>query len=186
MESTVSCNLAPRRFDRRTGDRHVAGTSTARLGQTRCDGDSQRGLLHLEQGRYGPIYPRTPACHGFTLIAKIKPGTEADDPRLREDDRGDDRRESARAGTAAAALPALGALRHRAGQVLHVPGHLRYRFRQVHRGRGSAVQGDRRHHDLREARRLPGRTGRRTRRHSSSSSASISAQASSSTGSTHM
>ena len=29
---------------------------------------------NLEMGRYGPIWPKTPACHGFTLIAKIKPG----------------------------------------------------------------------------------------------------------------
>ena len=29
---------------------------------------------HLEQGRYGPIYPRSPACHGFTIIAKVKDG----------------------------------------------------------------------------------------------------------------
>lgn len=29
---------------------------------------------HLEQGKYGPIYPRTPACHGFTIIADVKPG----------------------------------------------------------------------------------------------------------------
>jgi hypothetical protein len=27
-------------------------------------------------GRYGPTFPRTPACYGFTIIAKIKPGTE--------------------------------------------------------------------------------------------------------------
>jgi len=31
---------------------------------------------HLEQGKYGPIYPKTPACHGFTIIAKIIPGRE--------------------------------------------------------------------------------------------------------------
>jgi hypothetical protein len=31
---------------------------------------------HLEQGKYGPIYPKSPACHGFTIIAKIKPGRE--------------------------------------------------------------------------------------------------------------
>ena len=31
---------------------------------------------HLEQGKYGPIYPKTPANYGFTIIAKIKPGTE--------------------------------------------------------------------------------------------------------------
>ncbi len=30
----------------------------------------------VEQGRYGPIFPKTPANYGFTIIAKIKPGTE--------------------------------------------------------------------------------------------------------------
>ena len=34
------------------------------------------GYFALEQGRYGPIFPRTPAGHGFTIIAKTKPGTE--------------------------------------------------------------------------------------------------------------
>ncbi|MET7430934.1 hypothetical protein ABZT16_18390 [Streptomyces flaveolus] len=29
---------------------------------------------HLEQGKYGPVFPRTPACYGFTIIAPIKPG----------------------------------------------------------------------------------------------------------------
>ena len=28
---------------------------------------------HLETGKYGPIYPKTPACYGFTLIAKPHP-----------------------------------------------------------------------------------------------------------------
>lgn len=37
----------------------------------------KEGFFELEQGRYGPIYPRTPACYGFTIIAKIKPGREA-------------------------------------------------------------------------------------------------------------
>ena len=36
-----------------------------------------RDTAQLEQGKYGPIYPKTPACHGFTLIAKIIPGREA-------------------------------------------------------------------------------------------------------------
>lgn len=36
----------------------------------------KEGYFKVEQGRYGPIFPRTPACHGFTIIAKIKPGTE--------------------------------------------------------------------------------------------------------------
>src|SRR5438094_3367248 len=30
----------------------------------------------VEAGRYGPIFPKTPACYGFTIIAKIKPGRE--------------------------------------------------------------------------------------------------------------
>lgn len=30
----------------------------------------------LPQGKYGPIFPRTPACYGFTIIAKIIPGRE--------------------------------------------------------------------------------------------------------------
>ena len=28
----------------------------------------------LEQGKYGPVLPRTPACYGFTVIATVKPG----------------------------------------------------------------------------------------------------------------
>ena len=29
-----------------------------------------------EQGRYGSIFPKTPACYGFSIIAKIIPGRE--------------------------------------------------------------------------------------------------------------
>ncbi len=36
----------------------------------------KEGYFQLENGRYGPLYPRTPACHGFTIIAKIIPGRE--------------------------------------------------------------------------------------------------------------
>ena len=36
----------------------------------------KEGYHKLEQGRYGPLFPRTPACHGFTIIAKIKAGRE--------------------------------------------------------------------------------------------------------------
>src|SRR3954467_2316046 len=36
----------------------------------------KEGYLKLEHGKYGPVFPRTPACHGFTIIAKIKPGRE--------------------------------------------------------------------------------------------------------------
>jgi hypothetical protein len=37
----------------------------------------KEGYFKLEQGTYGPIFPRTPACYGFTVIAKLKPGREA-------------------------------------------------------------------------------------------------------------
>jgi hypothetical protein len=35
-----------------------------------------QGFVTEQPGRYGPTYPKTPACHGFTIIARIKPGTE--------------------------------------------------------------------------------------------------------------
>jgi hypothetical protein len=30
---------------------------------------------YLAHGKYGPIFPRSPACYGFTIIADVKPGT---------------------------------------------------------------------------------------------------------------
>src|SRR5678809_1639521 len=30
----------------------------------------------LEKGKYGPIFPKTPACYGFSIMAKIIPGRE--------------------------------------------------------------------------------------------------------------
>lgn len=35
-----------------------------------------RDTRSLPQGKYGPIFPKSPACHGFTIIAKIIPGRE--------------------------------------------------------------------------------------------------------------
>ena len=35
-----------------------------------------RDTSTLPQGKYGPIFPKTPACYGFTIIAKIKQGRE--------------------------------------------------------------------------------------------------------------
>src|SRR5436190_601323 len=31
----------------------------------------------IEQGRYGPLFPKTPACYRFSIIAKIVPGSES-------------------------------------------------------------------------------------------------------------
>ena len=36
----------------------------------------KEGYFNLEHGRYGPIFPKTPACYGFSVVAKIKPGRE--------------------------------------------------------------------------------------------------------------
>ena len=36
----------------------------------------KEGYFSLEKGRYGPVFPRTPACYGFSVIAKVKPGRE--------------------------------------------------------------------------------------------------------------
>ena len=36
----------------------------------------KEGYFEVQQGRYGPIYPKTPANYGFTIIAKVKPGRE--------------------------------------------------------------------------------------------------------------
>jgi len=30
----------------------------------------------VQQGRYGPVFPKTVACYGFSIIAKIIPGSE--------------------------------------------------------------------------------------------------------------
>jgi hypothetical protein len=92
----------------------------------------KRGMFELEQGKHGPIFPRTPACYGFTIIAKIKPGTES---AIRE--HGNTIEKAVEADPSLLAvetpLPALGPVRHRQGNLLHVSRHLRHRIRQIHR-----------------------------------------------------
>jgi hypothetical protein len=36
----------------------------------------KEGYFKKEDGRYGPLYPKTPANFGFTIIAKVIPGRE--------------------------------------------------------------------------------------------------------------
>jgi hypothetical protein len=36
----------------------------------------KEGYFQIEQGRYGPTFPKTPSCYGFTIIAKTKPDRE--------------------------------------------------------------------------------------------------------------
>src|SRR5688572_9963136 len=35
-----------------------------------------RDMSQLPQGKYGPIFPKSPANYGFSILAKIKPGRE--------------------------------------------------------------------------------------------------------------
>jgi hypothetical protein len=44
--------------------------------QPRAMAIPKEGYFTPEQGRYGMIFPRTPACHGFSVVAKVKPGRE--------------------------------------------------------------------------------------------------------------
>ncbi len=55
-----------------------AGTATVQDDWTkpRAMAIPKEGYFNLEQGRYGPVYPKSPACYGFTIIARTKPGTE--------------------------------------------------------------------------------------------------------------
>src|SRR5262252_4473790 len=36
----------------------------------------KEGYFEYVEGTSGPVFPRTPACYGFTIIAKLKPGRE--------------------------------------------------------------------------------------------------------------
>ncbi len=37
----------------------------------------KEGYFEFQQGVHGPVFPQTPANYGFTVIAKIKPGSES-------------------------------------------------------------------------------------------------------------
>lgn len=36
----------------------------------------KEGYFKYEKGNYGPVLPRTPACYGFSVVAKVLPGRE--------------------------------------------------------------------------------------------------------------
>jgi hypothetical protein len=36
----------------------------------------KEGHFNKEDGRYGPVFPQTPANYGFSVVAKVKPGKE--------------------------------------------------------------------------------------------------------------
>jgi hypothetical protein len=95
------------------------------------------GAFKPEQGRYGLIYPRTPANYGFSILAKVKPGREA---AVREYGK---TIEAAVAGDPFVLAP------------LKLHYHLRHRLRQVYRGRSRALRFDRHHDSIHKSRRIP-------------------------------
>lgn len=50
--------------------------STANWSKPAAMAIPKEGYFTEERGRYGPIFPQTPACYGFTIIAKVKDGCE--------------------------------------------------------------------------------------------------------------
>ena len=46
------------------------------LDKAGSDGDPEGRIFQAGGRPIRPVYPRTPACYGFTIIAKIKPGRE--------------------------------------------------------------------------------------------------------------
>ena len=133
---------------------------------------------HVEQGRYGPIFPRTPACYGFSIIAKLIPGRE---PAVYEYARKIEKAVAEQPDCLA--VLKLHYLRWQIfkinGEILFsISGHLRHRLRQVHRGCGSNFRRDRHQHGIRKPRRVSQRIGRPIRRRSSSSFAIIIARVS--------
>ena len=93
----------------------------------------------VEQGRYGPIFPKTPACYGFSIVAKVIPGREEVFYKYAKKHRENDRGAAGRPRRPAVALSALGALSDQGGHLLHVSGHFRHRLRQVYRRRVDAI-----------------------------------------------
>ena len=86
----------------------------------------KEGYFKLEQGRYGPIFPKTPANYGFTIIAKIKPGREEAVRAYGKTIENGDSRRSVRSRPAQTSLPEMGSLQHRQRHVLHVSGNIRH------------------------------------------------------------
>ena len=78
----------------------------------------------MEQGRYGPIFPKTPACYGFSIMAKIIPGREEVFYDYAKNIEKTVAAQPDCLSRAQAALPALGPLSDQGGHLFHVSGHL--------------------------------------------------------------
>ena len=104
-----------------------------------------------EQGRYGPIFPKTPACYGFSIIAKIIPG--------REEKFYEYARNIEKAVAGQPDVLAVLKLHYLRWQLFEIKGetyfqyhgHLRHRFRQIHRGCSGNLLRDWPEHGFRES-----------------------------------
>ena len=83
----------------------------------------------IEQGRYGPIFPKTPAGYGFSVLAKIIPGREEVFYKHAKTIEETIAEQPDALGGPETALPALGVVSHQRGHPLHVPRHFRHRLR---------------------------------------------------------
>ena len=92
---------------------------------------------HLPKGKYGPILPKTPACYGFSILAKIIPGREPVFHQYAKNIEAALKGQPPRA--TETALPALAVVSDQWRNLFHVSGYLRYRFRQVYGGCCGAV-----------------------------------------------
>ena len=87
----------------------------------------KEGYFELEKGRYGPIFPKTPANYRFPITAKIKPGREEVIRAYgKKNKRGRYRWRSVCSRPTQAPLPEMGPLQHRQRYVFHVPRDIRY------------------------------------------------------------
>ena len=86
----AACSAAPGRTTRQNRNSPCGNTSRKDATQCRTNSKTQDwskpaamaipkgGFFQdkVEQGRYGPIFPKTPACYGFSIVAKVIPGHE--------------------------------------------------------------------------------------------------------------
>jgi hypothetical protein len=59
-----------------TGPQIVERPSTKDWSKPQAMAIPKEGYFKVERGRYGPVFPQTPACYGFSVVAKVKPGRE--------------------------------------------------------------------------------------------------------------
>jgi hypothetical protein len=86
----------------------------------------KEGYFKVEQGRYGPLFPTNAGLSRLHDHREDQAGNRRRNPAVRKKARECVGWRSLRARAAPASLSAMGPVRHRPRQVLHVPGNLRH------------------------------------------------------------